>query len=72
MQDNNIRSRHHLAQVLPVGRATVYASFNEDWSGNATETMMAELSALLSLNFGTLVRSDVIERKTRRSVKKAS
>lgn len=71
MLDNGIQTRHELAKRLPVGRATVYESFNADWSGNATDRMLALLAAHLSADIGPLVSASQAVRKTRPSGRKS-
>lgn len=71
MAKNNIRTRHELAKRLPVGRATVYEAFDEDWSGYATDRMLALLAAHLSANIGPLVSPHQMGRKNGPKVRKS-
>lgn len=64
MSKNNIRTRHELARHLPIGRATVYESFDEDWSGYATDRMLALLAAHFGADIGPLVSAHPKGRKT--------
>lgn len=53
MRRNNIKTRHALAQRLgTVARATVYESFNSDWSGHPTKAMMEALASYFGINIG--------------------
>lgn len=68
MSQNGIQTRHELAKRLPVGRATVYEAFDADWSGNATDRMLALLAAHLSADIGPLVTARHVVRKSGLSV----
>jgi hypothetical protein len=67
MAKNKIGTRHELAKRLPVGRATVYEAFNADWSGYATDRMMALLETYLQADLGKLASSRQTDCKPRPS-----
>lgn len=71
MSRNKIHTRHELAKRLPVGRATVYESFESDWSGYATDGMLALLAAHLGADIGNLVSANRIVRKAGRPERKS-
>jgi len=64
MRKNKIQTRHELAKRLPVGRATVYESFESDWSGYATDRMLALMAAHLGADIGLLVSANRVVRPT--------
>jgi hypothetical protein len=70
MAKNKIGTRHELAKRLPIGRATVYEAFAADWSGYATDRMLALLEAHLSADIGPLVTAHQTARKPGRTVRK--
>lgn len=56
MRKNNIGNRNQLAARLTAARATVYESFDEDWSGYATDSMIAQLITHLGVDFGGFIK----------------
>ncbi len=71
MSRNKIHTRHELAKRLPVGRATVYESFESDWSGYATDRMLALLAAHLGADIGNLVSAGRVVCKAGRPERKS-
>jgi hypothetical protein len=55
MRRRNIAARSDLAELIGIGRATAYNSFQPDWSGKVTATVLAQLAGLLSVKPDTLV-----------------
>lgn len=62
---NGIDTRHELAKALSVSRSTVYAAFDDTWSGYATENMLAQLHAHFGADIGQLVLTNRSVRKPR-------
>jgi len=63
MADNGIGSRHGLSERLDVTRSTVYDAFDADWSGRATDKMIAQLMVHLGADFGDLIAKPKSGRK---------
>lgn len=56
MPRKGILGRAGLAALPGMSKATVYRSFNSDWSGEVTTAMLARLSVLLRVPPGRLVK----------------
>lgn len=58
MRDNGIRTRGQLASRLDprgIGKVTVYRSFNEEWSGVATCTLITAIAKEFGASLAQLV-----------------
>jgi hypothetical protein len=64
-----IQSRADLAKATPLGKSTIYAAFNADWSGMATGNVLAQLAGQFGVPMSILVVEPCTERNLRRSGK---
>lgn len=56
MDNNGIRSRRHLAQVLGMSHDSIYNTFPEDdWTGDATLQVLAQIAGTFGVKLGDLV-----------------
>lgn len=55
MHNNGIRDRQELAAATGLSRATIYRAFNNDWSGTATGTVLAEIAGQFRVPLAHLV-----------------
>lgn len=61
--NHGIDSRNALAKVLNCGRSAIYESFNEDWSGTATITILVRMCRRFGVPMHHLVIEPCVEQR---------
>ncbi|QOP65768.1 Cro protein [Mycobacterium phage DuncansLeg] len=55
LHNHDIMTRNELAKVLGVARSTVYGAFAEDWTGEPSIKMLAQMAGYFRVPIGSLV-----------------
>lgn len=52
---NKIRDRSHMADIIGLGRTTVYQTFDEDWGGTATMSVLTRMADTFNVRVFDLI-----------------
>lgn len=68
MHRKGIKDRKHLAEVTELAHSTIYSTFDEDWSGQATTGVLARVAAVLNVPLNELVVEPAVQQRRLRRV----
>ncbi|ASR87425.1 Cro protein [Mycobacterium phage Nicholasp3] len=71
LHNNDILTRTELAKALGVARSTVYRTFDEDWSGEPSMTMLATMAGHFRVPLNRIVTEPGSAVTRRRNVRLA-